>query len=158
MAVGEKTNLEMSVDLMLTDLGTISRANGYWTDVKEKPFLPLWSPASDLVMARDAPSLQAWLMESGLSEEYSGVGVARYDCLFWIAGTIKNDREVQKKLWRFNEDVNGVMMWARTNGTWAFYVKHDGSRFFVEEGENSQGSGRLLTRWRVIVNTPSPNG
>lgn len=159
----DKTNLEISIESMLADLARIAKGNGFFSDIKTKPFLANYAPDDPAVMALDAPAILVWVLESNRSE-YSAIGAPRFDATVWIAGTVKQDRETQKKLWRLGEDIHNVMYWNPQRGfpsssvtpTWCYSSQPEVTQFFLDPAQGSYGSGQLLSKWRVIFNAPNP--
>lgn len=158
--------MEIVIESVIADLGRITRSNGFWSDVGTgRVYLPDWDPESDQVMAIEAPSLQVWAMETSLADD-SANGMPRVWLEVWIVGTVKGDREVQKKLARLNEDIHAVMFWNQSRNhpqitepnSWCHSTSYDGCSFMVERADQSKAQGALLSKWRFSVNTPRPNG
>jgi hypothetical protein len=165
VAVGGKPNAEYTLESLVANLKLISTPD-YWVDVRTVK-LPDYEPFADAMMIEEDPALMVWVIGESTAE--GRIGMADRALEVWICGVIKGRDNIQAQLIRLTASIRKCLLFNRqlnypgvvgVPNTWGRGLEEssDAVSYQVDKGDQSKGSGVLLSKWRIFYAYPSPGG
>lgn len=169
MAVNGTPNSVYTLQALMAELKTISRANGYSTDVRTVK-MPDYAPDDadwQTMMAEEAPALLMWLWDE-VDTGRENTGEDRPTLRIFMLGVVKQHQGLQEGILGLASDVRRVMRAnpvrnypeLETTNIWAVNTKPGGSKtfdYFYETGKTAT-TAKFASWWDIEYRFPRTTG